>query len=293
MTPGKLDEPNKLWSGIQASLIMLLLVVPLSFSFDFRKVVVAQPIQVAIVTAPPPEPKPVPTVDVAAVKEQIEATKKNLELAEIARRKQKEKIEQQKKEEEEREKLEAEQRRIEQERIEAEKAQQEEEERLAKLEQEKLLQEKLAKEKQLAAEAEKKRKEEIAKREAAKEAAKRKAEAEEEARRKAEAQAKLIAARNQREMSRIINAIHDRVRRHVTNPDNIPTNIEVEVKFSLNEEGYLQAQPSIIKSSGYATFDNQAVRAVIRGAENGFELPSDPKLRNQFNEVIIRIVPKQ
>ena len=113
-----------------------------------------------------------------------------------------------------------------------------------------------------------------------------------EARRQAEAEARIKAARDARLMDRYIAGIHDKVKRHMTNPEGVPTDIKVEIRVLLQDNGTLLAVPEVEESSGNELFDEQAVRAVIRGAENGFDLPDDPELRKQFAELLLVIRPE-
>lgn len=277
MTPGVLYEPDKTISAIQAALVLSAMLVPLVLSVNFRTTVAVQPLTVTIAPAPAPAP-PESSADVAAVREQIEAAQRNLEQSEVARRRQQQELAEQRKEEarrraeeakQERERIEA-QRRAEAEELKriaaAKKKQQEEEERQRKL-------------------AEQKRQEELQARQKAKEEA--------EQQRLEALKAKQLAARNDRIMARLVGAIQERVQRHVPSPENIPSNIQVEIKVPLQDNGRLAGLPEVIRGSGYPTFDEQAVRAIIKGAEQGFEMPADPELRKRFDELILIIKPKQ
>ena len=291
MTPGVLYEPDKAWSALQAGLFLCAMILPLALSVNFRTVVSATPITVSITAAPTP-PKQESSANVAAVREQVEAVKRNLEQAEVARRRQQQEVAEQKKEEARKR---AEEARRERERIDAERrAEAQEQKRIAEeLEQKKLEEEQkkqLEEQKQLEEEQKKKLAEQ--KRIADLEAKKL---AEEEAKlaREEQVRAKQLADRNSRIMARLINAIHDRVQRHISSPDNIPFDIQVEIRVPLQNNGRLATTPEVIRSSGFPNFDEQAVRAIIKGAEQGFELPEDPDLRKQFDELILIIKPLQ
>ena len=285
MSAARLYEPDKNLSGVQAFLLLAVVTLPLLWSVSFRKTITPEPIVVAIVTAPaPPVQETQPAPDLDKVREQIEATKRNLEQAEIARRRAEEVEEQQRLDEERR--------------LEAERERRQEEE--ARRQQE------LEEKKQLQAEAEKKRLEEEEQRRQA-EAKKqlqeeedrqreieerRRAEAEAEARRQAEIDARLKSARDAKLMDRYIAGIHDRIKRHLTNPDGVPTGIQVEISVRLNQNGTLADVPKVIEDSGHEQFDEQAVRAIIHGAKVGFEMPEDKDLREQFEELILVITPE-
>ena len=289
-SPG-LYEPDKNLSGVQAFLLLAVVTLPLFWSVSFRKTITPEPIVVAIVSAPAPlVQKTPPAPDLEKVREQIEATKRNLELAEIARRRAEEVAEQQRLDEERR--LEAERER----RQEAEARRQQE------LEEQQLIEE----EKRLQAEAERKRledEEENRQAEAKKQLqeeeerqrvieARQRADEEAEAKRQAEADARRKSARDARLMDRYIAGIHDRIKRHLTNPDGVPTGIRVEIRVRLNQNGRLAGQPEVIEGSVHEQFDEQAVRAIIHGAKVGFEMPEDKDLRAQFEELILNITPK-
>ena len=277
MTPGVLYEPDKTMSAIQAALFLGVMLVPLALSVNFRTVVTAEPLQVTIAPAPAPPP-PQADTDVAAVREQIEAARRNLEQSEVARRRQQQELAEQRKEEAQKR---AEEAKKERERIEAQRrAEAEEQRRIAEAKKEKELEAKRQRELE-----EQRRVEELK--------AKQQAQEEAEQRRLEALKAKQLAARNDRIMARLIGAIQERVQRHVPSPDNIPSNIQVEIKVPLQGNGRLAGLPEILSSSGYPTFDEQAVRAIIKGAEQGFEMPDDPELRKRFDELILIIKPKQ
>lgn len=279
MSLRELHEPDKNLSAVQAFLLMAALTAPLVWSVSFRTTVVTQPIVVAVVAAPPPEPEPAPQpeADLERVREQLEATRRNLEEAEVARRRAQQQAEERRREEEVRQAEEDERRREEEQ---ARQRELEEEQRRKEAEEEKRRQ----------AEAERRREEERRKLE---EEERRRREAEEIERRRVEAEARAKAARDARLMDRHIAGIHDRVKRHLTNPEGVPSGIQVEVRVLLQPNGTLADIPKVIEESGFEPFDDQAVRAVIRGAENGFDLPDDPELREQFDELILVITPKE
>lgn len=78
----------------------------------------------------------------------------------------------------------------------------------------------------------------------------------------------------------------------MADPEGVNPNIRVEILVPLGINGRLSGAPKITASSGNQFFDDQALRAVIRGAEAGFELPTNPELRKQFNELHLVLVPK-
>ena len=291
MSAAGLYEPDKNLSGVQAFLLLTVVTLPLLWSVSFRKTIIPEPIVVAIVSAPaPPVQETQPAPDLDKVREQIEATKHNLERAEIARRRAEDLAEQQRLDEERR--------------LEAQRERREEEE--ARRQDELEERQRLEEEKQLEAETESKRLEDEEKRrqaEAKKQLqeeeerqreteARKRAEEEAEARRQAEVDARLKSARDAKLMDRYMAGIHDRIKRHLTNPEGVSSGIEVEIRVRLNQNGRLADEPEVTKVSGHEQFDEQAVRAIIRGAQVGFDMPEDKDLREQFGELILVITPE-
>ena len=266
-------EPDKYWSAIQAATLLALVVIPLVLTISLRKVVINTPVTVALVTAPPPPPTPVPAPNTEAVREQIEATRRNLEQAALARQRI--------------EKVEA-QAAAERQRVEEQERQHREEERLQR---EELERQQQAEEKKRSEEQERQRREEEEQRQRELEE-QRQLEAQAADQRQLEVDARLKAAQDERIMARYITAIHDRVKRHMTNPEGVSSDIQVEINVPLQPDGRLAGTPKIISPSGHVQFDEQAVRAILRAAEGGFDLPPDKELRDRFDELLLIISPK-
>ncbi len=93
-------------------------------------------------------------------------------------------------------------------------------------------------------------------------------------------------------LGRYIAGIKERVYRHMSNPEGVDPGIAVEVRVRLNDDGTLVRVAEVADSSGNAAYDTQAVRAVIREAESGFDLPDDPELRSEFDDLLLVIAPK-
>ena len=280
MSSASIYEPDKYLSAFQALFIMVATVFPfvINFSLD-RTLTIAQPLEVAIIAAPPEIITP--PVEVEQIKQELEQSiQRQQQQAELARRKERELEEQRLREEELRQQEEA--KRLEEQRLqeEAEQRRKEEEARLlAEAERRRLEEQRL--------QAEQKRLEEAERIEAERERREEQRKAQELAR-----QAELKAAANAKIMNRYISGIHNQVQRHLSNPEGVPTGIQVEIRLSVGDDGHLVATPQTLKSSGHRPFDEQALRAILRSAEEGFDLPDDPDLRAEFSELILIIKPK-
>ncbi len=93
-------------------------------------------------------------------------------------------------------------------------------------------------------------------------------------------------------LGRYIAGIKERVYRHMSNPEGVDSGIAVEIRVRLNDDGTLARLPEVADGSGNAAYDTQAVRAVIRAAEGGFDLPDDSELRSEFGDLLLIITPK-
>ena len=76
-------------------------------------------------------------------------------------------------------------------------------------------------------------------------------------------QQQIIAQRNARTAENYAARIGAAIQRHLTTPQGVPDDIEVVVRLYLNEQGGLQKDPVIMKSSGHEEYDTAAIRAVI------------------------------
>lgn len=278
MNPAGIYEPDKYWSACQAFLIMLAMVIPMALQFEFeRTLTIAAPLEVTIVTAPPQ------TVfqeqQAVEIQQQLEQQLSRQRDAELARRRAEELKQQEELRLAEQRRQEEEARRLEQERLAAELEQQrllEEQQRQAEQEEQERLEQERLRQEQLEAD-----------RIAAEKAA-----AEQAAALEAERLAAIKAKANAVIINRYTVGIHNQVQRHLANPDDVTADLLVEIKIVLGDDGHLVSTPEIINKSGHEKFDEQAIRAILQSGREGFSLPDDPELREQFREIIMIIKPK-
>ena len=71
----------------------------------------------------------------------------------------------------------------------------------------------------------------------------------------------------------------------ITDPDKL----KVSVKFNLDRQGKLEGTPTITKSSGNASFDRSAIRAIQKCDMRGLAVPSGKY--ETWSEVIVNFDP--
>ena len=262
MKPPRLHEPDLIASALQATALMAALILPLALSIELKKTVIPVSLSVPIVTEVRPAALPPPDQGISELHEQLQQNRAQSK-ADLARRRQQNK---------ERQQQEAERQRQEAERRQAEEKRQQE------IEQEKRQRQRREQE---AREKRKKLEQQQRQRDAAQ--------------KKRAAPRGLSAAQRASLIGRYTSGIKERVHRYMSNPEGIDAaeKIAVEVRVRLDSRGMLVATPVIERSSGHATYDNQAIRAIIRAADGGFELPDDPELRSEFGDLLLTIRPKK
>ena len=265
MSTPRLHEPDLFASAVQATVLMSALILPLALSIDLKRTIIPVSLSVPVVTEARPAPAPQPAEGISELREQVKQRQQQTE-ADLARRRQQA-------EEEERQRR------------------QEEEERRRQQEEEDERQRRLAEEEERQLQAEQQERERRRQMEQRQQAEREAAE-----RRRAEAAAgRLTAEQRASLIGRYTTGIRERVHRYMSNPEGIGASddIAVEVRVRLDSRGMLAAAPVIERSSGSSAYDNQAIRAVIRAADGGFELPDDPQLRTEFGDLLLTIRPKQ
>ena len=256
MKPPRLYEPDLIASAVQATALMLALILPLALSIELKRTIIPVSLSVPIVTEARPAPLAQPAEEISELREQLRQSQTE---ADLARSRQQTK---QREQQRERERLEAERqrqaeeekRRAEQEQAERERAEQEAREKRRKLEQQ------------------------------------------QQQRRREEASVRSLSTEQRTSLiGRYTSGIKERVHRYMSNPEGISAadGIAVEVRVRLDSRGMLVATPEIERSSGIDAYDTQAIRAIIRAAAGGFDLPDDQELRNEFGDLLLTIKPKK
>lgn len=269
MSRPQLYEPDIVASALQAVAILALAVTPLLLSIKLRRTIIPVSLTVPLLaTTPPPIEQPdVP--DIKKLNEEVKQAAEQRREAELARK------------------------------AKADKKKQAEAEQLRQDEEKKKHEAKLAEQKRQEEEARKRQQQEQQRLEQKRQ--KREAEQQkrlkDEQQRQAENQTKHENRLNEQQRASLIGrytaGIQNRVYRRMSNPDNIATDIKVEIRVRLDADGKLVGTPAIERSSGNSAYDTLAVRAIIRASEGGFDLPTDPELREQFGDLILILSPKQ
>ncbi len=284
------SEPGKWTSAITALFIMVFFFGLIFFSDFFKSFSPAQAatIRTVITLVPVPEIKAKTT---AKPKQKPKLEKRKEKTADkpdadVARKKKEEEEKKRKKKaaaEKKRKKKEAEKKRKEKEDKEAERKEKKRVEVEKKRKEKEKLEEAKEKEKKKKEEEEKRKKDELHKQEEQRLEEERKKDQErkqekqrlEEERIAAEDAAALAKAKNDALQSRLTKIgskfagiVRQRVERHLQTPLSTPkrSTIGVKINFRLTPKGELSAVPTIIISSGYKDFDEEAIRAILQAA---------------------------